>query len=94
MILLSKEEIIRELKRYRYDRVGAEFGGCRVPLKTFADHIGTSRQALNGFIHGDFGISDPMRARLSQAIADIRAGRLRFAREGQQWSAKGEAVKI
>ena len=91
--LLSREEIVRELKRYRYDRHGAENGGFRVPLKVFAEHIGLCRQTINSYIIGDFGISEPARARLSQAIADVRAGRLRFVRRNRVWQAEGKAVE-
>ena len=91
--LLSREEILRELKRYRYDRHGAENGGFRVPLSTFAEHIGLCRQSINSYISGDFGISEPARARLSQAIQDVRAGRLRFVRRDRVWRAEGDAVE-
>lgn len=92
MNLLSREEIVRELKIYRHDHEGVTYG-ARVPLKTFGEHVGVCRQSLNAFIHGDYGMSEPTRARLSQAIMDIRAGRLRFVRRDRQWQATGPAVE-
>lgn len=92
MIPLSREEIVRELKLYRFDRRGIEIGH-RVPLKVFADHVGISRQSLNNMINGIYGMREPTRMRLSQAIHDIRAGRLRFVRNGPVWEAAGEAVE-
>ncbi len=93
MNLLSREEIVRELKLYRYDRAGETLGGARVPLKVFGEHVGVCRQALNAYIHGDHGMTEPTRARLSAAILDIRAGRLRFERRDRAWHARGEAVE-
>lgn len=92
MNILSKDEIVRELKLYRYDRNGAELG-ARVPLKTFGEHVGVCRQSLNAYIHGEVGMTDGTRARLSQAIHDIRSGRLRFERKNRQWLATGPAVE-
>lgn len=92
-IVLSQEEIVRELKRYRYDVTGETLGGNRVPLKTFGDFVGLHRDSLNKFIHGDMGIREGTRRRLSQAILDIRAGRLRFVRRDQVWHAEGPAVE-
>jgi len=93
MRLLPNEEIVRELKRYRYDRTGQTLGGYRVPLKTFGIYAGISRQMLGHYINGVFCPSEPTRRRISQAIIDIRAGRLRFRRRGQSWVPEGAAVE-
>jgi hypothetical protein len=90
---LPREEIVRELKRYRHDRAGETLGGKRVPLKSFADFVGISRQALNEMIHGEMGIAEHTRIRMTQAILDIRAGRLRFRRRDREWIAEGPAVE-
>ena len=91
--LLSVAEIIHELKRYRYDRAGATLGGHRVPLKVFGDHVRVPRQTLNSYIHGEHGMTEATRVRLSQAILDIRAGRLRFERKDRQWRPAGPAAE-
>lgn len=93
MNLLSREEIMRELRRYRHDRHGAENGGNRVPIKCLADHIGLCRQAINAYLVGDYGMSEPTRAKLSKAIEDVRSGRLRFVRRNRAWRAEGDAVE-
>lgn len=85
--LLSQEEIVRELKRYRYDH------SIRVPLKTFGEHVGLNRQSLCNYINGTMGMKPATRARLSKAILDIRAGRLSFVRRNQVWQVAGQAVE-
>ena len=93
MKLLSVEEIIRELERYRYDVTGATMGGHRVPFKVFADYVNMPRQTLQGYITRAFKPSDAARERLSVAMHDIREGRLRFVKRKYNWFAEGEAVK-
>jgi hypothetical protein len=93
MAPLPVDEIVRELKRYRYDFHGSEFGGARVPIKTFGDHVGISRQMLNRYIHREGEPTEPTRRRLTQAIQDIRSGRLRFERRNRIWQAAGPAVE-
>jgi len=90
---LPLEDIVRELKRYRYDRTGQTLGGYRVPLKTFGEYVGISRQMLGRYINGQDRPREPLRRRMSQAIIDIRAGRLRFRRCAQEWVTEGDAVE-
>lgn len=84
---LPQDEIIRELKRYRYER---DLG---VKLKTLGEHVGIHRNTLNAYLNGEFGISEAHRRKLSRAIREIRAGRLKFGRRDRVWQALGKAVE-
>jgi len=78
---LSDAEIVRALRRYRFDR---QFRGPhRVPIKTLADFVGLSHETLFQAMRGK--VSDRTRATLSWAIVAIAEGRLHFRRHGQQW---------
>ena len=78
--VLTASEIVRELRRYRYDRAR----GKRVPIRALADLVGLSHETLYAAIKRA-EVSDFVRSRLSWAIIAISEGRLRFRRYGQQW---------
>lgn len=84
---LPNDEIVRELKRFRYDR------SRRIPLKVFGDHVGLHKNTLCAYINGTIGPSEPARAKLSAAITAIRDGRLKFVRHGKVWHAEGKAME-
>ena len=91
--LLTDDEIVRVLRRFRYDR---EFRGLkRVPLRTLAELIGLSHMTIYEAMKPDLPgrhtrISESTRARLSWAITAISEGRLRFRRTRHVWTVEGE----
>jgi hypothetical protein len=95
--LLSDEEIVRALRRFRYD---PEFRGPRrVPIRVLADLIGVSRMTIYGVMRPDLRtrpkrmISKRTRAKLSPAIAAILDGRLRFRRTKHVWEIEGSMLR-
>jgi hypothetical protein len=80
---LSREDIIRELKRFRWDPAYRD--KHRVPLKTLAAYVGMSRQALYDIMKRRRRIGRGAIAKLSVAIEDILAGRVRFERNVNTW---------
>ena len=95
--LLSDEEIVRALRRFRYD---PEFRGPRrVPIRVLADLIGVSRMTIYGVMRPDLRtrpkrmISERTRAKLSPAIAAILDGRLRFRRTKHVWEIEGSMLR-
>ena len=94
---LSDEEIVRALRRFRYD---PEFRGPRrVPIRVLADLIGVSRMTIYGVMRPDLRtrpkrmISERTRAKLSPAIAAILDGRLRFRRTKHVWEIEGSMLR-
>ena len=93
--LLTDEEIVRALRRFRYDR---EFRGLkRVPLRTLAELIGLSHMTVYEAMKTDppgrrRNISELTRARLSWAITAISEGRLRFRRIRHVWTVEGDVA--
>jgi hypothetical protein len=95
--LLSDEEIVRALRRFRYD---PEFRGPkRVPIRVLADLIGVSRMTIYEVMRPDLRtrpkrmISERTRAKLSPAIAAILDGRLRFRRTKHVWEIEGSMLR-
>ena len=95
--LLSDEEIVRALRRFRYD---PEFRGPkRVPIRVLADLVGVSRMTIYGVMRPDLRtrpkrmISERTRAKLSPAIAAILDGRLRFRRTKHVWEIEGSMLR-
>ena len=95
--LLSDEEIVRALRRFRYD---PEFRGPRrVPIRVLADLIGVSRMTIYGVMRPDLQtrpksmFSERTRAKLSPAIAAILDGRLRFRRTKHVWEIEGSMLR-
>jgi hypothetical protein len=93
--LLTDDEIVRALRRFRYD---PEFRGPkRVPLRSLAELIGLSHMTVYEAMRPDRpgrrrNISEFTRARLSWAIAAISEGRLRFRRTKHIWTVEGDVV--
>ena len=93
--LLSDAEVVRALRRFRYD---PEFRGAkRVPIRVLADLVGLSRMTIYEVMRPDLPtrprkISEATRIKLSFAIKAISEGRLRFRRRGQRWDAEGAAI--
>ena len=93
--LLSDEEIVRALRRFRYD---SEFRGPkRVPIRTLAEIVGLSHTTIYQAMRPDLPtrprkISETTRIKLSFVIKAISEGRLRFRRHGQIWNAEGAAI--
>jgi hypothetical protein len=79
--MLSDAEIVRALRRFRYDRTFR--GERRVPIKTLGDYVGLSHETLYQAMKGS--ISDRTRAKLSWALAAISDRRLQFRRRGREW---------
>jgi hypothetical protein len=80
--MLPDAEIVRALRRYRFDR---QFRGPRrVPIKTLGDFVGLSHETLFQAMKGP--VSDRTRSKLSWAIVAIGEGRLRFRRRGHVWN--------
>ena len=95
--LLSDEEIVRALRRFRYD---PEFRGPkRVPIRVLADLIGVARMTIYEVMRPDLRtrpkrmISKRTRAKLSPAIAAILDGRLRFRRTKHVWEIEGSMLR-
>ena len=95
--LLSDEEIVRALRRFRYD---PEFRGPkRVPMRVLADLISVSRMTIYRVMRPDLRtrpkrmISERTRAKLSPAIAAILDGRLRFRRTKHVWEIEGSMLR-
>ena len=95
--LLTDAEIVRALRRFRYD---SEFRGPkRVPIRVLADLIGVSRMTIYGVMRPDLRtrpkrmISKRTRAKLSPAIAAILDGRLRFRRTKHVWEIEGSMLR-
>jgi hypothetical protein len=93
--LLADEEIVRALRRFRYD---PEFRGPkRVPIRTLAEIVGLSHTTIYQAMRPDLTtrprkISETTRIKLSFAIKEINGGRLRFRRRGQIRDAEGAAI--
>ena len=95
--LLTDAEIVRALRRFRYD---SEFRGPkRVPIRMLADLVGVSRMTIYGVMRPDLPtrpkgmISERTRAKLSPAIAAISDGRLRFRRTKHVWEIEGSMLR-
>ena len=95
--LLTDAEIMRALRRFRYD---PEFRGPkRVPIRVLADLIGVSRMTIYEVMRPDLRtrpkrmISERTRAKLSPAIAAILDGRLRFRRTKHVWEIEGSMLR-
>jgi hypothetical protein len=95
--LLTDAEIVRALRRFRYD---SEFRGPkRVPIRVLADLIGVSRMTIYEVMRPDLRtrskgmISERTRAKLSPAIAAILDGRLRFRRTKHLWEIEGSMLR-
>ena len=90
--LLTDAEIVRALRRFRYD---PEFRGPkRVPVRVLAGLAGLSHMTLYEAMRPDLPtrpkrISELTRIKLSGAIREILAGRLRFRRRRQVWEIEG-----
>ena len=93
--LLTDDEIVRALRRFRYD---PEFRGPkRVPLRSLAELIGLSHMTVYEAMKPDLPgrrrrISESTRARLSWAITAISEGRLRFRRIRHVWTVEGDVA--
>jgi hypothetical protein len=93
--LLRDEEIVRALRRFRYD---PKFRGAkRVPIRTLAEIVGLSHTTIYQTMRPDLPgcprrISETTRIKLSFAIKAINEGRLRFRRRGQIWDAEAAAI--
>ena len=93
--LLSDAEVVRGLRRFRYD---SEFRGPRrVPVRTLAEIVGLSHTTIYQAMRPDLPtrprkISEATRIKLSFAIKAISEGRLRFRRRGQIWDAEGATI--
>lgn len=80
---LTRDEIIRELKRYRWD---PEFRGeKRIPIKPLAEYMGFSRQMMYDIMSRHRRIGKGSIAKVEATILDIREGRLRFKYIKRQW---------
>jgi hypothetical protein len=93
--LLTDAEIVRALRRFRYDRELR--GPKRVPIRTLAEIVGLSHTTIYQAMRPDLParprrISETTRIKLSFAVKAINGGRLRFRRRGQIWDAEGAAI--
>jgi len=93
-IALPEAEIVRELKRYRYDPHDIDnTGRGRVPIKGLSDYLGIRRECLHRYIF--YGRIPKRRiVPLSDAIMAIRNGKLKFVRHGQTWNVEGAATRV
>jgi hypothetical protein len=80
---LTREEIIRELRRYQHDPEWR--GKKRVPIAVLAEYLGLHRQTLYDIAGKHRRIGKGSIVKVSAAILAIREGKLRFAKKGQQW---------
>jgi hypothetical protein len=93
--LLTDAEIVRALRRFRYDRELR--GPRRVPIRTLAEIVGLSHTTIYQAMRPDLParprkISETTRIKLSFVIKAISEGRLRFRRRGQVWDAEGATI--
>jgi hypothetical protein len=93
--LLTDAELVRSLRRFRYDRELR--GPRRVPIRTLAEIVGLSHTTIYQTMRPDLPtrprkISETTRIKLSFVIKAINGGRLRFRRRGQIWDAEGAAI--
>jgi hypothetical protein len=94
--LLSDAEIVRALRRFRYD---PEFRRPkRVPIRAVADLAGLSHMTVYEAMRPDLPqrprrISELTRAKLSPTIIAILDGRLRFRRRKQVWTIEGSIFR-
>ena len=91
--LLTDAELVRSLRRFRYDRELR--GPRRVPIRTLAEIVGLSHTTIYQAMRPDLPtrprrISETTRFKLSFVIKAINGGRLCFRRRGQIWDAEGE----
>jgi hypothetical protein len=95
--LLRDAEIVRALRRFRYD---PDFRGPkRVPIRVLAGLAGLSHMTLYEAMRPDLPmrprrISELTRIKLSGAIREILAGQLRFVRRRQVWEIDGSPIWI
>ena len=93
--ILTDAEVVRGLRRFRYD---SEFRGpMRIPIRTLAEIVGLSHTTIYQAMRPDLPtrprkISETTRIKLSFVIKAINEGRLRFRRRGQIWDAEGAAT--
>ena len=93
--LLADAEIVRALRRFRYD---PDFRGPkRVPIRVLAGLAGLSHMTLYEAMRPDLPtrprrISELTRIKLSGAIREILAGQLRFVRRRQVWEIDGSPI--
>jgi hypothetical protein len=93
--LLTDAEIVRTLRRFRYD---SEFRGPkRVPIRTLAEIVGLSHTTIYQAMRPDLPmrprrISELTRIKLSGAVREILVGRLRFRRRRQVWEIEGSPI--
>jgi hypothetical protein len=76
------DEIVQELRRYRYDRPFK--GAWRVPIAALVAPCDVDRKTIYTAMMGQ-AVSHAIRAKLSWTIFAIQEGRLRFLRRGQRW---------
>jgi hypothetical protein len=67
--LMSASEIVRELRRLRYDPANGRGRGRKVPLKRIAENAGVHRATLYRIIRGG-RISENSRVALSLVLVD------------------------
>jgi hypothetical protein len=95
--LLTDAEIVRALRRFRYD---PEFRGPkRVPIRVLAEMAGLSHATIYDAMRPDLPsrprrISEATRIKLSFAIKAVNEGRLRFRRRGQVWDVEGAEMRV
>jgi hypothetical protein len=93
--LLTDAEIVRALRRFRYD---PDFRGPkRVPIRVLAGLAGLSHMTLYEAMRPDLPmrprrISGLTRIKLSGSLREILAGRLRFRRRRQVWEIEGGPI--
>jgi hypothetical protein len=94
--LLTDAEIVRALRRFRYD---PEFRGPRrVPIRVLAEMAGVSPVIIYKTMQSDLPtrprkISVRTRAKLSPVIAAILDGRIRFQRQKWVWVTEGSMLR-
>jgi hypothetical protein len=77
---MTKEEIIRWFRRFRYD---PEFHGT-VPVSRLCKYAGVPRDNLYRILRGDLNLTENVNRRLEAAIRAVEAG-LRWRKNGRHW---------
>lgn len=75
---MTLEEILRWLRRFKYDPEFRNAAGARtVPMKCFCDFAGVPRQDVYEIMSGEARMTDSYQQRLSYAIEQVQNG-MRF----------------
>lgn len=79
MKLLTDQEIVERLQRFRFHHSGRN----KVPLERLGKLVGVSRYTLYDWMAGERGLMEKYRARISAVLEAIENGTISFKRKGK-----------